>query len=133
MKSKHFILAVPLLIAALALAGCPFEEFDDGYQPGDISHMTVRELVQLEAYRQKYCDATENVTIRDAALTAIRAKFPFVPEDGICGDFWDDLFGRITNKSDPDEEPEKPPAEPSADNPEMDVGSVKDVGWVTTE
>ncbi|MGJ0489612.1 hypothetical protein [Methylobacter sp.] len=69
---------------ALPLVGCAPEEFNDGYQFGDITHMTGRELVKLEQARKDYCNSYSDALIRRAALAYIRTQYPLMPENGIC-------------------------------------------------
>jgi hypothetical protein len=80
MKASLIILS----LMALLMAGCKPEELKDGYQVGDISHLTIRELGQLEQARKEYCAANSDVITRRAALALIRMKLPVVPENGIC-------------------------------------------------
>lgn len=75
---------IALSLMALVMAGCKPEELDDGYQIGDISHLTIREIGRLEQARKEYCDANADVVVRKAALAYIRVKFPVIPENGIC-------------------------------------------------
>lgn len=83
MKLK-LIALIALSLMAFLMAGCKPEELDDGYQVGDISHFTVREIGRLEQARTEYCDANADAVVRKAALAYIRVKFPVIPENGIC-------------------------------------------------
>jgi hypothetical protein len=84
MKKNYFSLAVAVaLLAATACSSPP--ELEDGYQFGDISHLAVREQKEIKQAVADYCDKTKDSLIRYAALNIIRLKFPFVPENGICG------------------------------------------------
>lgn len=69
MKKLTMILA---LVAVVSLSGC-LEEFDDGYQFGDLTRSVVA-----------YCDEHSEDFIREIALEKIHEQYPGVPEDGIC-------------------------------------------------
>lgn len=80
------ILIIGLALAAtLPLAGCTAPELDDGYQIGDITHIVVREEEKIKQARETYCGNVQDSVARDAALRVIRIKYPFIPENGICG------------------------------------------------
>jgi hypothetical protein len=78
------LILIALSLMAMLMAGCKPEELNDGYQVGDLSHLTIREISQLEQARKEYCDANADAIIRKAALAYIRVKFPVIPENGIC-------------------------------------------------
>lgn len=79
---KKLILAIA---AILLMVGCSTQKLDDGYQLGDLSKLAVREQAEVKQAVTDYCDKTRDSAIRYAALNIIRLKFPFVPENGICG------------------------------------------------
>ncbi|MEE7625447.1 hypothetical protein V3O24_04675 [Methylobacter sp. Wu8] len=80
------ILILGLALAAiLQLAGCPAQELDDGYQIGDITHIVIREEDKIKQARDTYCGNVQDSAARAAALRLIRIKYPFIPENGICG------------------------------------------------
>ncbi|MFZ2405528.1 MAG: hypothetical protein WAW41_10355 [Methylobacter sp.] len=74
-----------IIAATLLMVGCSTLELDDGYQLGDITHIVVREEEKIKQAKLDYCDQAKDSAIRDAALRVIRLKYPFIPEDGICG------------------------------------------------
>lgn len=76
-----------LLAVSLPLIACNSEELNDGYQFGDIAHLTNRELAELKQARDDYCDKTQDSVLRYAALKVVRLYFPLLPENGICGSF----------------------------------------------
>ncbi len=78
------VLIAFLIMACLFLLTACFEEQDDGYQFGDISRMTKRELAKLHQASINYCAATSNSLTKKAALLVIQAKLPGYPDDGIC-------------------------------------------------
>jgi len=80
MKKTFLIIA-----AALLLSGCSAPELNDGYQFGDITHLAEHEQTEIKQAVKDYCDRNQDSAIRYAALNLIRLKFPFVPENGICG------------------------------------------------
>jgi len=82
--SKILILGLALA-ATLPLPGCQAQELDDGYQIGDITHIVIREEDKIKQARETYCDKVQDSFARDAALRIIRLKYPFIPENGICG------------------------------------------------
>lgn len=73
-----------ILLSVVMLTGC-FEEFADGYQFGDVSALTARELKDLKQASDTYCDKNADSLLRKTALTLIKAQFPLVPANGICG------------------------------------------------
>lgn len=81
---KSFISFVILLSVPLLLFACSFDELDDGYQVGDASRLTARELKELYVSVHQYCDKASSSTVRTAALTIIRLYYPQVPANGIC-------------------------------------------------
>jgi len=86
MKKKIFLMAGLALAMSVSLSGCAEpEELKDGYQLGDMSHLAVREQAEVRQAVKDYCDKHRDSAIRYAALNIIRLKFPFIPENGICG------------------------------------------------
>jgi hypothetical protein len=84
--SVGFALALILPIALMSsLTGCTAPELDDGYQIGDITHIVIREEEKIKQARETYCGNVQDSVARDAALRVIRIKYPFIPENGICG------------------------------------------------
>ncbi|MGZ5620559.1 MAG: hypothetical protein ACXWFG_06795 [Methylobacter sp.] len=81
---KTLILSL-VIAATLLIAGCPAQELDDGYQLGDITHIVIREEDRIKQARETYCSNVQDSAARDAALRLIRMKYPFIPENGICG------------------------------------------------
>jgi hypothetical protein len=79
---KKVILAFAVL---LLIVGCSTPELDDGYQFGDVTRIAIREEKDIKQAINDYCDKAEDSAIRQAALAVIRTKYPFVPENGICG------------------------------------------------
>lgn len=76
-----------LLIALLFwLAGCTTPELADGYQFGDLSKLTARELAKLHDARVAYCDATSTFALKRLAIVIIQTQLPGYPENGICTD-----------------------------------------------
>lgn len=84
MKKQGLLLflCIPLLYAGCSSA----PEMADGYQFGDLTHMTARQLWALEKARREYCDKTKDSALRQLALVFIRSELPEMPEDGICTD-----------------------------------------------
>ena len=82
MKLKNILIPFLALIF-ITLSGC-FEELKDGYQLGDITNMTVKELKKLGQARVDYCAKTSDSFTKQAALLVIRAQLPAYPEDGVC-------------------------------------------------
>jgi len=83
MKKMILTAFLPL---ALSLAACTEpDELKDGYQIGDLSHIAVREIDKVRSAIDDYCDKTRDSAVRYAALNLIRLKYPFIPENGICG------------------------------------------------
>jgi hypothetical protein len=88
MKKSGLIKSIILglaLAATLPMAGCSTPELDDGYQIGDITHIVIREEDKIKQARDTYCGNVQDSAARDAALRMIRLKYPFIPENGICG------------------------------------------------
>jgi hypothetical protein len=84
---KHnvfFAFAMAIVIAA-PLVGCSTPELEDGYQIGDITHIVIREEDKIKQARDTYCGNVQDSVARAAALRLIRLKYPFIPENGICG------------------------------------------------
>lgn len=81
---KHYLLMVAMSMT-LVLPACSTPELDNGYQLGDITHIVVREEAKIKQAKQDYCDSAQDSAIRAAALRVIRLKYPFIPENGICG------------------------------------------------
>lgn len=88
------IMAIPLLFTA-----CSSAEFADGYQFGDITRFTARELMDLEAAREAYCDQTSSSAIKHLAITAIRTQLPEYPPDGVCTQLMDVLLKPSTGNT----------------------------------
>jgi hypothetical protein len=82
--SKILIIGLALS-ATLPMTGCSTPELDDGYQLGDVTHIVIREEEKIVQAKQAYCDKAATSVVRDAALLLIRLKYPFIPENGICG------------------------------------------------
>jgi len=80
MKTNSLVISATLL-----LIGCSTPELDNGYQLGDITHIAIREEANIKQAKQDYCDKASGSAVRDAALRLIRLKYPFIPENGICG------------------------------------------------
>jgi len=80
MKKMFLIIAATLL-----MVGCSTPELDDGYQIGDITHIVIREEDRIKQARETYCGNVQDSAARDTALRLIRIKYPFIPENGICG------------------------------------------------
>jgi hypothetical protein len=78
------LVSMVIALLALPLAGCAPQELDDGYQFGDITRMSGRELAELEEARQAYCQNHKDSPLRKAALDYIRIQHPEIPENGIC-------------------------------------------------
>jgi len=77
---------IALIICVCALmVGCSSPELSDGYQLGDITHIAIREEAKIIEAKDNYCDKAKDDAIRSAALRIIRLKYPFIPENGICG------------------------------------------------
>jgi len=72
-----------IFLLMFALAGC-LDEFKDGYQFGDITRFTARQITELSQARDDYCAVTSTSTIKKAALLVIRAQLPGYPVKGIC-------------------------------------------------
>jgi len=71
---------------SMTVIGCSApEELDNGYQLGDITHIVVREEAAIIEAKNNYCNTAKDNAIRAAALRVIRLKYPFIPENGICG------------------------------------------------
>jgi uncharacterized lipoprotein YmbA len=86
MKKIHVVLAfVMATIMAAVLVGCSTPELEDGYQLGDVTHIVIREEEKIKQAKQTYCDSVTDSIARAAALRLIRLKYPFIPENGICG------------------------------------------------
>lgn len=86
--------ALALLFIPILLMACssPPAEFADGYQFGDITRFTARELTNLEAAREAYCDQTSSSAIKRLAITAIQTQLPAYPADGVCTQLMDVLL-----------------------------------------
>jgi hypothetical protein len=78
------VLALSIGLAA-SLTGCSAPELEDGYQLGDVTHIAIREEEKIVQAKRAYCDKASTFAVRDAALRLIRLKYPFIPENGICG------------------------------------------------
>ena len=78
------IVALYCALALPVMSGCSSEEFKDGYQFGDLTHLTEREITVLEKHRETYCNEYNSNIMRQAALAAIRTQVPLIPENGIC-------------------------------------------------
>jgi hypothetical protein len=74
-----------IIAATLLMVGCSVPELDNGYQIGDITHIVIREEDRIKQARETYCGNVQDSATRDAALRLIRIKYPFIPENGICG------------------------------------------------
>jgi len=74
-----------LAVLAVPLAACSPPELEDGYQLGDVTHIVIREEDTIIQAKKDYCDKARTFVVRDAALRLIRLKYPFIPENGICG------------------------------------------------
>lgn len=83
---KHALLIAGLLALLMTMAACQTAEFSDGYQFGDITRFTARELLQLQAARDDYCSKTADSALKQLAITAIQTQLPAYPESGICTD-----------------------------------------------
>ena len=80
MKKILVAMAITLMLTA-----CNFDELEDGYQFGDVSHLSARKLADLKQARDDYCTNTDGSLLRKAALVTLRLEFPLIPENGICG------------------------------------------------
>lgn len=74
-----------IILLFIALLGCTSPELDDGYQFGDFSTMSARELSSLLGAIDTYCDKVSDSGARKLALQVIRLSYPLVPANGICG------------------------------------------------
>jgi hypothetical protein len=84
-KHNVFFAFAMATIMAAPLVGCSAPELDNGYQLGDVTHIVLREEEKIKQAKQTYCDDVADSVARDAALRLIRIKYPFIPENGICG------------------------------------------------
>ncbi len=81
------ILWLIIIIAySVVLTACfdQIKQVNDGYQFGDISRMTVKELGILKQAHHDYCDKNNDSTIRSVALALLRTELPMIPPNGIC-------------------------------------------------
>jgi hypothetical protein len=84
---KH--IAIGLFSAVLAIGGptaCTSPELADGYQFGDLSRLTARQLSKLHDARVAYCDETSSWPLKRLAIAIIQTHLPGYPEQGICTD-----------------------------------------------
>jgi hypothetical protein len=72
------------LMLATALSGCSNAVLDDGYQVGDGLLIATDSLHKLDSAVTVYCQTAPGDPARNAALAAIRGKYPLIPENGIC-------------------------------------------------
>lgn len=63
---------------------CTTPELADGYQFGDLSKLTAREISKLHDARVAYCDSTSSSTLKRLAIAVIQTRLPGYPEHGIC-------------------------------------------------
>lgn len=91
---KKHISSIILMATALLIAGCssPPAEFADGYQFGDITRFTARELMNIESARETYCDQTSSSASKRLAIMAIQTQLPAYPVDGVCTALMDVLL-----------------------------------------
>lgn len=89
--NKRCLIFGLLQAALMVLIGCQTTEFADGYQAGDITRFTGRQVLELEAARHDYCTQAADSAIRQAALDFIRMKAPEIPENGICAELSEPL------------------------------------------
>ena len=94
-----------ILIGAvlLGIAGCIEPEWNDGYQFGDISKITWRDIDRLITAREKACGFIGDSVIRQEldkiAVLAIRAYVPAYPEEGVCTDDFDAVIAILRNRA----------------------------------
>lgn len=81
MKKIILTIAVSLFLVACSSPS----ELEDGYQFGDVTHIAIREEQDIKQAVSDYCDKSKDSIVRATALRVIRLKYPFVPENGICG------------------------------------------------
>ena len=92
-----------LLLFAMVLTGASCgPELDDGYQFGDLTRMTIRDINRVIEARDKYCAYTgadsKRRFLRKAAVLAIRAYAPGYPQEGVCTDEFDKVIAVLRGK-----------------------------------
>jgi hypothetical protein len=98
MKNKHLPIIVAMSFMAIA-ASCNNPELEDGYQLGDISRITMRDINRIIEDRERACnyigsDAIKR-TLDRAAILAIQHYVPMYPDDGLCGPEFDRMLSTI--------------------------------------
>lgn len=80
-----------LFVSLFTACSNPPAEFADGYQFGDITRFSARELMNLENARATYCSETSSSALKQLAIAAIRTQLPAYPAAGICTELLDVL------------------------------------------
>lgn len=98
MKKRLLLITVPWLLMA---ASCNEPEFADGYQFGDVSRVTMRDVNRLIEVRNRACNYIGESGTRQVldkiAIAAIRVYAPAYPADGICTHEFDELIMALKN------------------------------------